>query len=258
MPGFNAGGGGIASTADPYYKGAYIDLPTLTSSVTSPVLGDYAYATGIRFDWSGSTWVNDQSNSVVTVANQAAMLALPNPVPGTFTLARRTDTNTLAFCVASPASLLSNWIALPDQSSVEQTVLIMGAAVNAGMPVRIGSDSKGYPAIAASIAPVMGPPFNPDYGGVQGLLGFASATTAIGLPCLISFVSFALSDWSGVLKTGSVSLAPGTKYYLSQTVAGQLATVSALDVTTPGLVIQGIGIALDTQTLVWQPSQLLQ
>jgi hypothetical protein len=123
-----AGGGGGSSTVggpDPNNKGAYLNIAGLVAAVPAPVLGNYATVAGNRVDWSGTAWINENTNSMTTVVSEAAMLALPNTGVGTFQMAFRTDTETNWINSKSPASSLANWTEIGAVSTTSIPVRIM-------------------------------------------------------------------------------------------------------------------------------------
>lgn len=261
-PYISAGGGGGVSAGDPNYVGAYIDLSTLTASVPTPVVGNWGMAGGSRFDWSGTAWVNNVTNSIVTVADQAARLAMPNALPNTFQMVRQTTDGVIYMNVVSPASDNANWIPITNESTVQPPVLEMGEPAKAGQVVKIAGDGKGYLAIANSyntpnsVPPVGTWPVTPDYGGVGGIMGLASADAAIGASVDLALVSLTCADWSGATHNGAATLVPGTRYALHQLQYGKLIPFGSVNYDLPGGVIQGIGYALDANTLVLSQSQL--
>jgi hypothetical protein len=264
MPSLIRSGTSSPLAADPNYVGAFIDLPTLTASVPAPVLGNWGMAGGTRFDWSGTAWVNTVSNLITTVPDKAARLAMPNPATDTFQMVRQVTDNIVYLNVLSPASTDANWIPITNESTVQPPVLVMAEPANAGQVVRIGTDGKGYLAYANSsntpLSPVPTPPatwpVTPDYLGVQGIMGLASAAVAVGGAVDIGLVSLKLADWSLATHDGSTTLTPGTKYALSQTMPGKIIPFSLIDYNMAGSVIQGIGYALDSATLVVSYDQL--
>jgi hypothetical protein len=54
--------------------------------------------------------------------------------------------------------------------------------------------------------------------------------------------------------TGQVGLVPGTKYFLSSTVAGNLTTVIS---TTVGHIVQQVGTALNPTSVTFEPTQVV-
>jgi hypothetical protein len=88
-------------------------------------------------------------------------------------------------------------------------------------------------------------------GTTHGFGLVADASIAAAATGVIQFDGpFEMADWTTI--TGSASLTPGSRYYLSPSVAGKLVTSAALPVAA-GSFEQEIGFALDAQTLMIRP-----
>lgn len=76
-------------------------------------------------------------------------------------------------------------------------------------------------------------------------IGVLAAAAVVGAACLVQLGgALQTPDWTAAF--GAASLVPGQRYFVSATTAGKASTTVP---TTGGTVIQGIGVALTTDTL---------
>jgi hypothetical protein len=188
------------------------------------------------------------------VADQSGMLGLADTPGQTVT---RADLDGEIFTqVSSPPTNPSNW---RGEADTRETVLLMGESIEAGMPLRIGSDGKGYKCIGTWPVAVPGSPYPSGGPGPVGLIenivGVAAKPSLAGSSCVLEFISLTLDDWS--LVCGSASLTPLEAYYPSQTTLGMISKYSQLLVTdydgpaftSQGYCVVGIGRAITNKTL---------
>lgn len=70
-----AGSGAASAAVDPNNRGAFVNYATLVARVFSPTLaiGNYAYAGGIRYEWSGTIWIDNSASPVRYVTADATL-----------------------------------------------------------------------------------------------------------------------------------------------------------------------------------------